>query len=147
MNQEEQKQLNKKMIDAVLNGHINLVKYLVEKGVDIYVKDEEPLRLATKNGYLEVVKYLISQGADIYALNDYVLKLASLHNQIKIIQYFLFDCQMKIKQDTKDWLIKYNKKEVLDLIEKRDSIMKNYENLEKLKRNDFIDNFNKKIKI
>ncbi len=53
---------------------------------------------------------------------------------------------MEINQKTKNWLIEKNKKEVLQLIEKRDNIIKNYNDLKRLKNNS-VDNIIKKVKI
>ena len=93
---------------------------------------------------MEIVKYLVKQGADIYANNNEAFKSASAIGYIEIIQYLLFDFNMKINKRTKDWLIRYNKKEVLELIEKRDLLLKlNQDIIQK----DFVDNLGKKVKI
>ena len=177
MNPKEQKKLNQKLIEAAQNGDLEIVKYLVNQGVNIHANDDEALRDASYNGQLEVVKYLVEQGADIHAKNDYALryssengyleivkylieqgayinalndlafKWASKEEHLEVIQYFLFDCNMQIKQDAKDWLIKNHQENTLKLIEKRDLIMKTYKNLEKLKSNNSVDNLGKKIKI
>jgi hypothetical protein len=90
------------------------------------------------------VKYLVENGANINADDDYVLKLSSINNHSEIIQYFLFDCQTEVKQETKDWLMENNQKEVLDLIEKRDLLLKLDKNITK---KDSVDNLGKKVKI
>ena len=50
--------------------------------------------------------------------------MAVLNNRLEVVKYFLFDCCMKIQTDIKNCLIKRNKKVVLDLIEKRDLLLK-----------------------
>ena len=55
--------------NASLNGHLEVVKYLVEQGVNPSIG----LQGASLNGHLEVVKYLVEQGAeanDIYGITD-----------------------------------------------------------------------------
>lgn len=101
---------------------------------------------AAAKGDLPLVQLLISQGADIYAKDDAVLKWASRRMNIKIVQYLFFDCQMEVKKKTKDWLKIYNQEETLKLIEKRDDIIKNYNDLKRLKNNS-LDNIIKKVKI
>ena len=51
--------------DACWNGHLEIVKYLVEQGANIHILDEAPLRDACFYGYFEIVKYLVEQGAII----------------------------------------------------------------------------------
>ena len=107
--------------NASFYGHLEVVKYLVEHGADIHAQNNSALTSAISNGHVEVVKYLVEQGADIDAKNNSALKVALDNNHLEIIKYLLFDCQMQVKEETKDWLIKNQKKEVLDLIEKRDA--------------------------
>ncbi len=48
---------------ACRNGHIEVVKFLIDKGLtleDIRSEDNFALRCASKNGHLEVVKFLIN---------------------------------------------------------------------------------------
>ena len=70
---------------AVKNGHIEIVKLLIEKGAEINLKDKKgrvyfkiikitiikqiPLHFATSNGYIEIIKLLIENGADINLKN------------------------------------------------------------------------------
>ena len=54
----------------VENGHLEVVKYLVENKANIHAKNDYALRLASGNGHLEVVKYLVENGANIHAKND-----------------------------------------------------------------------------
>ena len=173
MNQEDQEKLNEQLIKATENSDLPLITFLISKGADIHAKNDYVLRYAASNGYLEiikylgeqgadihtnndplycaaqrgylkVVKYLVEQDADIYANNDYALRLSSFNGHLEIVQYFLLDCQMQIKQETKDWLIKNHQKEILDLIEKRDLLLK----LDKdITQKDSVANLGKKVKI
>ena len=42
---------------AANNGHLDVVKYLVENGADVRAWDDCALRWAANNGHLEIVKY------------------------------------------------------------------------------------------
>ena len=44
------------------NGHLEVVKYLVENGADIHANNDHALRWSARFGHLEVVKYLIEKG-------------------------------------------------------------------------------------
>ncbi|VDD95634.1 unnamed protein product [Enterobius vermicularis] len=52
------------------NGHINLVRFLVEKNADVNTEnsnEETPLTLASENGHIDVVRYLLKRGANANA--------------------------------------------------------------------------------
>ena len=87
-------------------------------------KLEKQLIKAVKNDDLPLIQLFVLQGANIHAQNDGALRWASENGHLEIVQYFLFDCQMKIKQETKDWLIKNHQEEILNLVEKRDFLSK-----------------------
>ena len=56
------------MFIACQNGHIEIVKYLVEHGADINKRNNDgwsPLLIVCFNGHIEIVKYLMEHGADI----------------------------------------------------------------------------------
>ena len=46
-----------------------MVKYLVNLGANIHAENEQPLYNACINGHLSVVKYLLEQGANKYRLD------------------------------------------------------------------------------
>ena len=65
---------------AAENGHLEVVRLLIEKGADATAEDDDkstPLHYAAENGHLEVVRLLIEKGADATAANVY--KSTPLH--------------------------------------------------------------------
>ena len=76
------------LTSASANGHFDVVKYLVEHGADFHVNDEA-LGLAASYGRLDVVKYLIEQGADLHVLNENPLKWSSWHGHLEIVKYLV----------------------------------------------------------
>ena len=53
---------------ASRNGHLPVVQYLVEQGVDKEMKDFfgwTPLYIASRNGHIGVVRYLVEQGSNM----------------------------------------------------------------------------------
>ncbi len=57
------------LMGVARNGNIDGVKFLVEKGADINIKDEygaTALLYAADKGHADIVKYLISKGADVH---------------------------------------------------------------------------------
>ena len=55
-------------MDAALNGQMEVIKYLVERGTDVNEKDKDGntlLGMACTGGHLDVVEYLIKMGANV----------------------------------------------------------------------------------
>ena len=53
-----------------MNGHLEVVRLLIEKGADATAEDKDkltPMQWAAFNGHLEVVRLLIEKGADATA--------------------------------------------------------------------------------
>ncbi len=71
---------------ASLNGHLDLLKYLVSQGADINNMTLKAALIAGQEN-LEVIKYLVSQGIDIHADNDWSLKWAKMSHQIEVVKY------------------------------------------------------------
>lgn len=59
------------LLYAAYNGHLNIMRYLVEHGANIHAQDDRALLYAAYNGHLEVVKFLIGRGAPVEAAKDW----------------------------------------------------------------------------
>ena len=57
---DENKDLNKLLIESAENGKLDLVKISLSNGADIHTLDDRALRYSSENGHIEVVKYLKS---------------------------------------------------------------------------------------
>jgi ankyrin repeat protein len=104
------------LILAAINGHLEMVKYLVEK-LNVPVNNNG-LYLIAENGYVDVLKYLIDKGACLCrthletalnrsatnghlemvkylveehnaAVNDYVLLLSAKKSHLDVIKYLV----------------------------------------------------------
>ena len=69
--------------------HLDVVKYLVEKGADIHAANDYALRYASFNGHLDVVKYLVEKGANIHAVDDYALRYAADNGRLDVVKYLV----------------------------------------------------------
>ena len=92
-----QQELNNELIDNAKYGNLDIVKSLIEQGVDIeakdiYEDDDTALMWSSLKGHLEIVKYLIEQGANVNAKNKngYTALIWSAYNgHIDIIKYLI----------------------------------------------------------
>lgn len=77
------------------DGHLEMVKLLIENGVDVDVKefrDFTPLRIAARNGHADIVQYLVEKGAtiDTRAMDGATpLEHAAAKGHTDIVKYLL----------------------------------------------------------
>ena len=81
---------------ATIEGHLPLVKYLIEKhNIGINNKDEDgktPLHIACEKGYQSIIDYFISKGADVFARDDkgyYAIHYAAIGGYLSIVKYLI----------------------------------------------------------
>jgi len=80
---------NNNLVKYSAEGNLDVVKYLVENGVDIYANNYLAFRRSAENGHLDVVKYLVENGAnDDYALN-YALRWSAENGHLDIVKYLV----------------------------------------------------------
>lgn len=80
---------------AAAEGHMNVVKVLVENGGDVNhptSTNSTPLRAACFDGRLDIVKYLIQNKADLHIANKYnntCLMIASYKGHLEVVKFLL----------------------------------------------------------
>jgi hypothetical protein len=75
------------LISASRNGHLSVVKYLVEHGANIHALNDVALNDASTKGHLDIVKYLVEHGANIHASNDLALFNAGMNGHLDVVKY------------------------------------------------------------
>lgn len=79
---------------AAFHGHVHILKYLKENGINILKKcgssnPERSLSVAAGSGHAEAVEYLISNGANIHENDDEALYSALWGNRHEVIECLL----------------------------------------------------------
>jgi len=74
---------------AALNGRIDEVRYLVQRGADVRANNDHALRYAAQNGHIDVVRYLVEHGADVNAYDDVALRSATEDGHIDVVRYLV----------------------------------------------------------
>jgi len=89
------KNYNKSIHYAAIEGHLEVVKYLLENGANINAignLDYQSIHCAALEGHLEVVKYLLENGADINAKNSdgyQPIHCAVFEGHLEVVKYLL----------------------------------------------------------
>jgi len=98
-------EINDKLIQACINGKIDIVKNLVENKADITVENNELLTVATCHGHFNIVKFLVENKADISAQNYESVRWGSYHGYLDIVKFLV---ENKADISTKDnWSVKF----------------------------------------
>lgn len=68
-------------------GHLNLIRHLHGKGINIQTDNNYPIRVAAQKGYLAVVQYLHQHGANIRVFSDWCISWAAANGHLDIVKY------------------------------------------------------------
>jgi ankyrin repeat protein len=74
---------------ASQNGHIEVIKFLLENGADIHADSDKALRYAASYGQLEAVRLLLDRGANIHVYQDESLRVAAENGHTKTVELLL----------------------------------------------------------
>jgi ankyrin repeat protein len=71
--------------DASKNGHIKIVKFLFQSGINIHAYDEYALRWSIHYGHKDVVEFLLQNGANALSIDNDTLNSASKNGHHKVV--------------------------------------------------------------
>jgi len=77
------------LCSCILNGHLELVKYVVDAGANVHAKNNIALLWSVEYGHLEIIKYLISVGADIHARDEFALRWSAECMNLNLVKYLV----------------------------------------------------------
>lgn len=78
---------NDLLIRTVRFGYTDICKLLIDFGADIHIG--QPLIVSVINGYIEIVKLLLDAGADIHVDDDNALRMSIKYNRKEILELLL----------------------------------------------------------
>jgi ankyrin repeat protein len=70
------------------NGHIDVVKFLVEKGSDIHAGHDYALKWSSQYGYIEVVKFLINADLEYFCKDKLARNIVIKHKLDEFYEKF-----------------------------------------------------------
>lgn len=82
-------ELGKKLITAAQSDCFDAVKVLYEKGAYIHTDQDAAIIAAAKNGNLDMVKFLVSRGACVHAQENQALVNAALLGHIDVVKFLV----------------------------------------------------------
>lgn len=74
---------------ACRKGRLDMVKFMVSKGVDPRAEMDQAFRFASMEGHLNVVKFLVDQGANIHVYKDEAFNAASKNNHLDVVKFLV----------------------------------------------------------
>ncbi|KAJ3317385.1 hypothetical protein HDV06_001675 [Boothiomyces sp. JEL0866] len=89
---------NRALRDAVTMGHLDIVKLLIQKGLDPSVDENLNIQRASQNGHFNVVEYLLDDSrVDPSAKDNQAIRQAARRGYLDIVQLLLRDKRVTIK--------------------------------------------------
>jgi hypothetical protein len=83
---DEQSDLDRRLIDAAIDGHTKTVQTLLANGADVHARNNLALYWAAMCGHTETVEALLANGADVHAQEDAALRWAAYHGHTETVK-------------------------------------------------------------
>jgi ankyrin repeat protein len=103
---------------ACANGHLEVVKYMLtssELDEHAHIHPYSNYKIIIENGHLDILKFLLeSKKLNVHAENDLIFISACNQGNLKIIQYLIFDLNIDVNENIKNYL----KSEINPFVEK-----------------------------
>ena len=74
------------LLNAIIEGRLNIVEFLVQNGANIHADNEKALKWASYYGHLDIVKFLIEKGVDKRQINE-AIEFANSKSHVGIVNY------------------------------------------------------------
>lgn len=74
-------------MEAIMNGHMDIVKYLIECGVDYQNVANKIIETSMNYGHVEILEYFMDLDLKIENENNYLLDLAIKYGHLNLVKY------------------------------------------------------------
>lgn len=74
---------------AAVRGYLDVVKWATEKGASVHAYNDEAIRCAAREGHLNIVKFLAEKGANIHTFHDEAMRLAAANGHLNVVKYLV----------------------------------------------------------
>lgn len=108
------KKIDNKLCSACVKGDLEEVKNLIDKGANINVADNSPLRWCAWYGHVEIMQYLIEKGADVHADNDSAFIWSCSRGYLNTVK-FLVEKGVNLRMNNDEGLINSIKSSHFDI--------------------------------
>ena len=71
---------------AMFAYRLDVIKVLMDMGVDIHTNNDEVLRYASEYGLYEIVVYLLEKGANVHVFDEYPIRYAAENGHTDIVK-------------------------------------------------------------
>ena len=104
---------------SIIDGNIDLLKFMLETCIDVRNSDNEPLAFAVDSGHLNIVQTLIENGIPVRADDDNALHCAIESGRLEILRAIAAHYSIK---ELKEVQLEYDSAELDKIIEEFCSI-------------------------
>lgn len=80
---------------AALEGHSEIVKYLIKNGENVHTKDDLAIIWAAMSGHLDIVIYLLDNDANPAVQNNRAIKTAANEGHVDIVAFLFQDSRVR----------------------------------------------------
>jgi hypothetical protein len=80
-------------------------------------KNDGLCKASHSDAYLDIVKFLYQKGADVYSNNDYAIRIACRQGCLEIVKFFVEECSISITSDLLSTADAYHQEEILKFLD------------------------------
>jgi ankyrin repeat protein len=80
------------------SGNIEMIKFLIENGINIHNDNDRPFAVACSGGKIDVVKIFIENKFDIHIDDDYALKVSCQRGHLDLVKFLISNGEISMRK-------------------------------------------------